>query len=436
MAANLVRVFTESSPPLGFTNATGQVTSAIPTLNDIRTGNFTSNGWSSSGQRRNSYAQRSLSRTTTNATVRRPSQAVVDLPTINAEISPEDEVQAIPPNDKTPNGINGLKGSAIVALPLAPNRTASGDPLYPVDMIEDANAAATPPPPPVPHDPGVPYPNGYQFPPKHSAWKSTQIGLKAFSKFVITPFGFVITVYGLNVVAWGGMLFLVLVGAAPAMCHPSCSDINSAAKKWIEIDSQILNALFCVTGLGLIPWRFRDLYYLLQYRWQRKESGIRRLAGIHSDWFRLQGSQDVPIDFDPKSAIAAPPGVDESALALPIKNSPPAPLTWERAPPSKYWKLDFMIWCYVWNTFLQIALCGVMWGLNRFNRPGWTTGLLISLACIVAMAGGYMAFRESKAVKKIEGVPVSEEDLEILHQMQDAEKRGIFPLVETPDKVA
>lgn len=132
------------------------------------------------------------------------------------------------------------------------------------------------------------------------------------------------------------------------------------------------------------------------------------------------------MDWDPKTMDAIPEGMDESAFALPISKSPPAPLTGERAPPSKYWKLDFMIWAYVWNTIIQICLCGVMWGLNRFNRPGWTTGLLISLACIVAMAGGYMGFKEAKAAKKIEGVPVSEEDLDILQQMRDAEKAGIF----------
>lgn len=434
MAANLVRVFTESSPPLGFTHATGQVTAALPTPNDIKTGSYTSNGWSSSGQRRNSYAQRSISRIPTNATARRTSQAT-DLPPINAEVTPDDdEVQPIPASDKTPNGINSLKGSAIAEQPVAPNRTASGNPLDPLDTVGDANT--TTPPHHVPHDPNTPYANGYEFPPKHSTWKSTQIGLKAFGKFVVTPFGFIITIYGLNVVAWGGMLFLVLIGGAPAMCHPSCSDINSAAKTWLEIDSQILNALFCVTGLGLIPWRFRDLYYLLQYRLQKKESGIRRLAGLHNDWFRLNGSQDIPAHFDPKDAAGVPAGLDESALALPVKNSPSAPLTGDRAPASKYWKMDFMIWCYVWNTFLQIALCGVMWGLNRFDRPGWTTGLLISLACIVAMAGGYMGFREGKMVKKIEGVPVSAEDLEILHQMHDAEKQGIFPPAGTADRIA
>src|SRR5271170_989048 len=106
--------------------------------------------------------------------------------------------------------------------------------------------------------------------------------------------------YMLQVVAWGGMLFLLICNAAPAMCHPTCDDLYSAKKIWLEIDSQILNALFCVTGLGLIPWRFRDLYYLMQYRLQKKESGIRRLAGLHSDWFRLKGSIAIPVDFKPK----------------------------------------------------------------------------------------------------------------------------------------
>ena len=68
---------------------------------------------------------------------------------------------------------------------------------------------------------------------------------------------------------------------------------------WLEIDSQILNALFCVTGLGLVPWRFRDLYYLLRWRLTSEEKhgreakmyGLRVLAGIHHGWFRLPGSE-------------------------------------------------------------------------------------------------------------------------------------------------
>jgi hypothetical protein len=82
----------------------------------------------------------------------------------------------------------------------------------------------------------------------------------------------------LNVVAWGGMLFLLLVEAAPAMCHPTCSDLYSARRIWVEIDSQILNALFCVTGLGLLPWRLRDTWLIVRGNWEK-------LSVIHAGWF-------------------------------------------------------------------------------------------------------------------------------------------------------
>jgi hypothetical protein len=212
------------------------------------------------------------------------------------------------------------------------------------------------------------------------------------------------------------MLFLILCHATPAMSHPSWNDNSSGAKVWLEIDSQILNALFCVTGLGLIPWRFRDLYYLLQWRWKKNHYGLRHLAGIHRGWFRLQGSQEVDVKFNP--AEDEPAGIDEDVLAIPIKLSPDAPLTGERATPTVYWKIDFVIWSFVINSFLQIMLCGFMWGYTRFNRPSWVVGLLISVACIVASAGGWVIFKEGKRVKKTEGVPVSKEDLEILKEMR------------------
>lgn len=261
-----------------------------------------------------------------------------------------------------------------------------------------------------------PFDNGYQFPPKHTWGEATAIFLKAFWKFFITPIGFVVTIYGLNVVAWGGMLFLLLCNASPAMCHPSCGNINSPRRIWIEIDSQILNALFCVTGFGTIPWRFRDLYYLLQFRLQKKELGLRRLAGINRGWFRLAGSQELPITLGPSDIEAEIANVPECSIPFPITKIANAPLTGIRAPPTKMWKLDFVIWSMVWNTFLQACLAGFMWGLNRYNRPSWSTGLFVALACIVAAAGGIMSFVEGKHVKSIEGVPVSEADQERLRR--------------------
>lgn len=200
------------------------------------------------------------------------------------------------------------------------------------------------------------------------------------------------------------------------MCHPTCDDINSPRRKWIEWDSQILNALFCVTGFGLAPWRFRDLYFLLQFRLRRNELGLRRLAGIHRGWFRLPGSTELPTEVGPRSVSHYLSSETMRSIPYPEAKVPDAPLTGRRAPPTKIWKLDLVIWLMVWNTFLQCCLAGFMWALNRFDRPSWSTGLFVALACLVAAGGGLIMFLEGKKVKGIEGVPVSQQDLELLER--------------------
>jgi hypothetical protein len=189
------------------------------------------------------------------------------------------------------------------------------------------------------------------------------------------------------VVAWGGMLFLLLCNAAPAMCKPTCDDINSPRRKWIEIDSQILNALFCVTGFGLVPWRFRDLYYLLSWRWGGKQSGYLRLQEINAAWYRPGPAEPTP--------------EDGHTPIVPTEDA--GTVTGKRAPPTKSWKLDYVIWLYVWNTFFQCCLCGFMWGMNRYKRPSWSTGFFVALACIVAAMAGGQVWWETRRVKKIEG---------------------------------
>ncbi|KAK3987950.1 hypothetical protein QBC44DRAFT_330548 [Cladorrhinum sp. PSN332] len=256
-----------------------------------------------------------------------------------------------------------------------------------------------------------PFENGYHFPPKYSTKDSTKHGLASFWKFFMTPMGFFWTIYGLNVVAWGGMLFLLLCNAAPAMCHPTCNDIDSPRRKWVEWDSQVLTGLFCVTAFGLAPWRFRDWWYLLKYRVMGDFDGLRRLAGIHRSWFRLKGSQELPRDVGPENI---PEHIPRSAIPIPEDATPNAALTGIRAPATSVWKLDFVIWSMVLNTFAQCGLCGVMWGMNRYDRPSWVTGFLVAIAFIIAMVGGLVMFLEGKKVKSIEGVPCSDRDLEKL----------------------
>lgn len=299
--------------------------------------------------------------------------------------------------------------------------------------------------------------SGYQPPPKLPWTQSTAIALKAFWKWFLTIPGFLITIYGLNIVAWGGMLFLLLCNASPYMCwapihtpenqrhmspaaalslpgpyYKNCNDINSPRRIWIEIDSQILNALFCVTGFGLAPWRFRDLYYLLRWRFTSEKKagrmeklyGMRILAGIYKSWFRLPGSETLDnlstqeylntLEKTSGSTTTASTRDLEAFLStfpendvripLPLSKQPPTPPTSIRAPPTAPWKLDFFVWCQAWNTFFQCCLCGFMWGMNRYARPPWSTGLFVALACGIAGVGGWMSFKEGKKVKKVEGV--------------------------------
>ncbi|RAK98145.1 uncharacterized protein BO80DRAFT_480546 [Aspergillus ibericus CBS 121593] len=202
--------------------------------------------------------------------------------------------------------------------------------------------------------------------------------VQSFARWVFTPLGFFITIYGLNVIAWGGMLFLLLCNAAPAMCHPSCNSPNSSRRIWIEIDSQILNALFCVTGFGLAPWRIRDLFQWCRWRLARSprthQRGLARLAEIHANWFLL-GRQDG----------ALPSTTDHET---------------DPRHPTPRWKMDVVVWGNMLNSVFQICLAVCMWAMNRFNRPSWTTGLFVCLACLVAAGAGIIMWLEKKRINK------------------------------------
>lgn len=266
-----------------------------------------------------------------------------------------------------------------------------------------------------------PFDNGYHFPPSYPKREAFKHGTMAFLRYSITPVGFCVVLYGLNVVAWGGMLFLLLCNASPAMCYPDCNDINSPRRKWVEYDSQVLTALFSLTGFGLAPWRFRDLYYLMKFRLQGRHDGLRRLAGIHRDWFRMPGTQEIPVDVGPANVEEQLRAgvVQEAVVPVPPSKMSEAPLTGIRAPATKVWKMDFMIWMMVWNTLFQCVLSGVMWGMNRYDRPSWSTGLFVALGCIVAAVGGLVMFFEGKKVKSIEGVPLTDRDRARLERDQE-----------------
>ena len=425
--------FMESNPPLGMWHATGESVAQAPSLADIRRGSFGSSGWDGEGQRRNSIVSEEGGRRLSRSSSGPISPGISIKANPMAETVHEDDLAPMVfSRGKMTDQVYTKRGPISSSTPIKSPHVVSSHSDGPSKLDYKTSPSTNSPMQSEknqgPDADGV-YPNGYKFPPKHPWGQSTIIGLKGLWRFTLTPIGFFVVVYGANVIAWGGMLFLLLCGAGPAMCYPGnrpgvkdCNDINSPRRKWIEVDSQILTALFCVTGFGLIPWRFRDLYYLMRYRLKGDYNALRRLAGYNKSWFRLPGSdnltyvnrgldgQDEPMVGRLGGAGGDLPDETNPAIPIPASQTPDPPLTGVRAPPTKIWKLDFVIWMYIWNTIFQAVLSGIMWGLNRFDRPSWSTGTFVALGCIVAGVGGLMVFFEGKKVKKVEGVPISEAD--------------------------
>ncbi|UPX18385.1 uncharacterized protein EKO05_0008687 [Ascochyta rabiei] len=379
-----------ADPPPGMWAATGGVASKAPSLVDIRRGSFGSEGWDEQRQREHRRgSQESNERPANNRKGSSGRLGLEPFPALTEERS-SFETREYASNYCAQNDAKDA-GAGIIE----PTTSHLTDKTKETAMRQPMGTS-------------LQYANGYIPPPKLPWTRSFTIGLKGFWKWFLTIPGFLITVYGLNVVAWGGMLFLLLCNAAPAMCTPTCDDINSPRRIWVEIDSQILNALFCVTGFGLAPWRFRDLYWWARWRLggsQAKLIGIRRLAGIHRGWFRLPGSEQLSEEVDATKVSSEDP-----AVPIPASKIPDPPPTGSRASPTIPWKMDFVLWMNASNTFFQILLCFYMWHYDRIQRPSWATGLFVALGCIVAGVAGIMIAVEGKRIKKVEGVPMRKED--------------------------
>jgi hypothetical protein len=357
--------------PLGFMTAAGSAVSKAPSLADIRRGSFTAEGYNNERAAEYEHHRRSSN---ASSTERRGmgSRTASGLSITSMGRRKRENTLGSTNDQQYP----------LTEEPSVLTTEGSNGPVAPAASIEKPGTGTE-----ISTNPtGAPvsaYPNGYIPPPKLPFKTSFKIGFIAFCKWCMTPLGFAIFIYGLNVVAWGGMLFLLLCNASPAMCKPTCNDINSPRRIWIEIDSQILNALFCVTGFGLVPWRFRDLYWLMVFRLgikgkskEQRLVGIRRLAGIHRSWFRLEGSQNWGNEGGYANDETNP------GVPLPTTKKLDPPLTGERAPPTALWRMDYVIWMNCWNTFLQTVLCGFMWGLNRYIQPSPETVINVLIRVI------------------------------------------------------
>jgi len=56
------------------------------------------------------------------------------------------------------------------------------------------------------------------------------------------------------------------------------------------------------------------------------------------------------------------------------------------------------------NSFFQIILCGTMWGLNRFQRPAWSTGILIPASFLCGIIAAIFIWHGGQKTKRTKEV--------------------------------
>ncbi|KZP32956.1 hypothetical protein FIBSPDRAFT_667647, partial [Athelia psychrophila] len=176
---------------------------------------------------------------------------------------------------------------------------------------------------------------------------------------------------------------------------------------WVEVSSQVVNGLFTVTGVGLIPNRAVDTYRAYKiWHYKRRTRILREKAGLP----QLYDVDDLPDPaYDPNyvHVLSDKEQADLHYQQEKFRESQ----TWYRPHGTETHRafpintaLTICLWIDL-NSVFQIILCGTMWGLNRFQRPAYSTGLLIpfSFLCgIAASVGMWRGGTKTKRTKEVQ----------------------------------
>jgi hypothetical protein len=206
-------------------------------------------------------------------------------------------------------------------------------------------------------------------------------------------------IYGFLVVFWGTALVFFLA---------KWINVGNTTTQdfWVEVCEQIENGLFCLTGIGLIPWRLIDTYRMTKI-WYYKSltRKLRKKAGLP----QLYDKDDLPDPtFDPNYVHVL---TDKQEYELHHQQKKfMKSQTWYRPHGTETHRAfpinTAMLICLLndGNSVFQCMLAACMWSLNRFNRPAWTTGLLIPLAFGCGICSGVLIWQGGKKTKRTERV--------------------------------
>ncbi|KAH6915351.1 hypothetical protein BKA70DRAFT_575017 [Coprinopsis sp. MPI-PUGE-AT-0042] len=226
--------------------------------------------------------------------------------------------------------------------------------------------------------------------------RRTFMGVWSFLK---TPLGILTGIYGFLVVFWGAAIVFFLA---------KFINLHNADTQgfWVEVSSQVVCGLFTATSVGFIPSRVLTTFRIYKiWRYKKKTIKRRKEAGLP----QLFDTDDLPDpEYDPNFVHVLTDEEHHDLHRQQVKFAYHE--TWYRAHGTethRAFPISTALWiCFLndLNSVFQIILCGTMWGMNRFQRPAWSTGILIPAGFISGIAAGVLIWRGGERTKRVEEV--------------------------------
>ncbi|KAI0068825.1 hypothetical protein BV25DRAFT_1874084 [Artomyces pyxidatus] len=206
-------------------------------------------------------------------------------------------------------------------------------------------------------------------------------------------------IYGFMIVFWGSGIVLFAL---------KIINLHNKTNQdfWSEICQQIECGLFCITGIGLIPWRTIDTYRMYKiWKYKKLTRKLRAKAGLPE----LYDIDDLPDPmFDPHY-VHVLDDKDQADLHHQQKEFAKSQ-TWYRPHGTETHRAFPINWALLicalndGNSIFQIGLASCMWAMNRFVRPAWTTIVLIFFAFGCGIGSGVLIWQGGKKTKRTERV--------------------------------
>ncbi|OBZ70461.1 hypothetical protein A0H81_09965 [Grifola frondosa] len=179
--------------------------------------------------------------------------------------------------------------------------------------------------------------------------------------------------------------------------------------------------LFTATSIGFIPFRVMDTYRVFKiWHYKRRIAKLRQKAGLPE----LYDADDLPDPIYDPNYVHVLTEDEQIDLHYPqIQGvSDVVSATWNRNTSSISYQVSFpyalaysqlmrsslAVWICILNdlnSFFQCLLSGTMWGLDRFQRPAWTTATTLPAAFIAGILAGFYIYwggRKTRRTQQVE----------------------------------